>query len=68
MGFTKFVNRSLYIYVFETVLSTFVLCQGDKIQNILIVYIDDHNISYVLVSKSIHVEHVNLNLQYYQSV
>ena len=57
MGSTKFVNRSLYIYVFETVVSTLVLCQGDN-----------QNITYVLVSKSIYVVYVNLDLQDYQSV
>lgn len=67
MGSTKFVNRSLYIYVFETVVSTLVLCQGDN-QNILILDINDQNITYVLVSKSIYVVYVNLDLQDYQSV
>jgi hypothetical protein len=31
-GFTKFINRILYIYVFETLLVYIVLCQAKKIQ------------------------------------
>ena len=53
MGFIKFINHILYIYVFETFLYTLSYVD-EKIKNILVLDIESQNTTYVIVVKGTH--------------
>ena len=53
MGFTKFINHTLHIYVFELDYICIIVCQGE-IKIVLIADIDDQNITCVLASKAMY--------------